>query len=1097
MYGAAMCNQGNDAELSGACNAKKQKLMGQSDSVSDGPSPNDHGTEERLPSDVDNTHTNQLMTELSKIPVQGMEPTFHNVGSESFEILEAFVRDMTEDLVKGYKKAEDQLTNLLLNVDAQPTDDSGRRGEAVQYVLQCLQLLDKHAQIYVEERLHNIKFRDNTDKLQEEEAALQELLSQLKAGLSGTSHGGNDDESSKPTTSPGSDIEHSDEEIWWDTVENLGHKEVQDGRIEEDSSDSEQEMEVEQVEEEENSGTLSWMHTFLLYLTVWKTNYNISDNAMVGLLCVIGFILNMLGCLLNIEVIKNLATMFPRTMYMLRKKLSVQRDDFTRYVVCPTCDSVYTVDEATKVVRNGRGKVVKRKSQKCSFVEFPRHSHRNFRRPCGTLLMKTVVGKNGVEYVRPKRTFCYRSIIDSLSDLVKRPGFLKKCEEWRGRNVPEGVFGDIYDGNVWKDFQHYDGKPFLSEPYNLGFMMNVDWFQPYDKVKDSIGVIYLVVMNLPREERFKKENIIVVGIIPGPKEPKMHINSFLKPLVKELEELWEGVFLHDTSAIGLNMYRGALLCLSSDIPATRKTGGFLGHMAKKGCSKCLKSFFRTRENTVDYSGFDVDDWEPRTNDLHKEYAQRAKLAKNNAERERLEGLFGARHSSLHDLPYFDAVRMHVVDPMHNILEGTAKRMMQVWKEKKILSPAAFKVIQARVDGMKIPSDLDSGLPHKIEASFEGFTASQWKLWVCTYSLFALKGVLGETDYNIWKCFVAAARVLCSRIITARQLEDAHQCLKIFCNSFERQYGKKWCTMNLHLHLHLKQCVEDYGPVHSFWCFAFERANGTLGDYHNNNKDAEIIMMRKWLFNWQVFSQLSSAMTQNDVPPELFPSKPSRADHVLTLDQIQITKRLAERNDLLADFSYNDCETILPPVKSCSMTYDDNRELLAMFKTLYSHNIVNRVSLMCKQFDRCSVGGDLLSSENYRTDKASCVYAKWFKSQERTGNPMIDPTADARPGLIVRMLTVSVYLNDNDHEKKVQHTVAEVKWFMEHGDRYHYGRKDMCSLWDVSFEDSSPASFLPLTRVLSRCAYSKSKVQLPPTREETVYTIVPLLSVRCF
>ncbi|KAI8511035.1 hypothetical protein Bbelb_119510 [Branchiostoma belcheri] len=306
MYGAAMCNQGNDAELSGACNAKKvlcmeskiayrqgslsyrlAKLMGQSDSVSDGPSPNDHGTEERLPSDVDNTHTNQLMTELSKIPVQGMEPTFHNVGSESFEILEAFVRDMTEDLVKGYKKAEDQLTNLLLNVDAQPTDDSGRRREAVQYCAPvpstsgqaCSDLCgrkgdkalfrssDSYGMVLFlclsdhmkgtrswDPQLHNIKFRDNTDKLQEEEAALQELLSQLKAGLSGTSHGGNDDESSKPTTSPGSDIEHSDEEIWWDTVENLGHKEVQDGRIEEDSSDSEQEMEVEQVEEEENSG---------------------------------------------------------------------------------------------------------------------------------------------------------------------------------------------------------------------------------------------------------------------------------------------------------------------------------------------------------------------------------------------------------------------------------------------------------------------------------------------------------------------------------------------------------------------------------------------------------------------------------------------------------------------------------------------------------------------------------------------------------------------------------------------------------------------------------------------------------------------------
>ena len=72
-----------------------------------------------------------------------------------------------------------------------------------------------------------------------------------------------------------------------------------------------------------------------------------------------------------------------------------------------------------------------------------------------------------------------------------------------------------------------DGEPFLAVPNNFGLMLNVDWFQPPKHGSNSIGVIDMVVMNLPREERFKTENLIVVGIIPGPKEPKLHINSFL------------------------------------------------------------------------------------------------------------------------------------------------------------------------------------------------------------------------------------------------------------------------------------------------------------------------------------------------------------------------------------------------------------------------------------------------------------------------------------------------------------------------------------------------------------------------------------------
>ena len=49
----------------------------------------------------------------------------------------------------------------------------------------------------------------------------------------------------------------------------------------------------------------------------------------------------------------------------------------------------------------------------------------------------------------------------------------------------------------------------------------------------------MVVMNLPRDARFKPENLLVVGIIPGPKEPKHQINSFLQPLVDI--DLWDGV----------------------------------------------------------------------------------------------------------------------------------------------------------------------------------------------------------------------------------------------------------------------------------------------------------------------------------------------------------------------------------------------------------------------------------------------------------------------------------------------------------------------------------------------------------------------------
>lgn len=39
----------------------------------------------------------------------------------------------------------------------------------------------------------------------------------------------------------------------------------------------------------------------------------------------------------------------------------------------------------------------------------------------------------------------------------------------------------------------------------------------------------------------KRENVILIGIIPGPNEPKHDINTFLDPLVEELLLFWKGL----------------------------------------------------------------------------------------------------------------------------------------------------------------------------------------------------------------------------------------------------------------------------------------------------------------------------------------------------------------------------------------------------------------------------------------------------------------------------------------------------------------------------------------------------------------------------
>ena len=136
--------------------------------------------------------------------------------------------------------------------------------------------------------------------------------------------------------------------------------------------------------------------------------------------------------------------------------------------------------------------------------------------PCDTELLKKVKTSAGTTNLYPRQLYCYQSLVQSIKDLVKRPGFIEKCELWRSRKIMENTMDNIYDGKVWNSFLNPFGKPFLSIPYNYALSLNVDWFQPFKHSTYSAGAVYIAIQNLPRSERYTSENVLLIGVIPGP-----------------------------------------------------------------------------------------------------------------------------------------------------------------------------------------------------------------------------------------------------------------------------------------------------------------------------------------------------------------------------------------------------------------------------------------------------------------------------------------------------------------------------------------------------------------------------------------------------
>ena len=105
-------------------------------------------------------------------------------------------------------------------------------------------------------------------------------------------------------------------------------------------------------------------------------------------------------------------------------------------------------------------------------------------------------------------------------------------------------------------------------------------------------------------------------------------------------------------------------------------------------------------------------------------------------------------------------------------------------------------------------------------------------------------MLPSDHLNCWWLFVQACILICQPLISNADIDRADQLLLEFCKRFETIYGPESCTINLHLHCHLAECLRDYGPAHAAWSFSFERCNGLLGRMPSNKRSLQIekIMM---------------------------------------------------------------------------------------------------------------------------------------------------------------------------------------------------------------------------------------------------------------
>ena len=173
--------------------------------------------------------------------------------------------------------------------------------------------------------------------------------------------------------------------------------------------------------------------------------------------------------------------------------------------------------------------------------------------------------------------------------------------------------------------------------------------------------------------RFKRENLLTFGLLPGPNEVSLHkINHYLMPIVDKLEFLWNGITLNHTYECQEGKYiRVTLILISYDVSVARKICEYVSALVS--CHRCeKKANYENRQ--YNFAGIDdLEEWFYIWSSI--EYHQHTlnwRYYKSDASQKCMIKQTGVRWSELLHLQYFDPIRFIIIDLMHCLFLGITR-----------------------------------------------------------------------------------------------------------------------------------------------------------------------------------------------------------------------------------------------------------------------------------------------------------------------------------------------------------------------------------------------------------------------------------------
>ncbi|KAJ2929408.1 hypothetical protein H1R20_g7676, partial [Candolleomyces eurysporus] len=564
------------------------------------------------------------------------------------------------------------------------------------------------------------------------------------------------------------------------------------------------------------------IHLLYLLVTWLHVQFHLPFRACTALINVVLLILKSYGVMFSTAPV----TTLPRIMSKLNVEPTIHL-----LPICPTCLEVYP----------------NRKSTPSSCIL------------CSTTIFKPA--SSSQETRSPVLQFPYMSIESQLAMILAVPGVEEEMDRWQSIPRYKGHYTDIFDGAVARQLQAHDGTLFFSNEdrngpngeLRIGLTLGVDWFlylRSQIAPSHTSCPMSFNIANLSPHLRFVL--LITVTQYQQKAEPQSFLKNGFNPRHDYEHRMHGKTYANLTSAKAREDF-------------TKSNAARWSEFAR------LPYFDMVRSIIID----------PMHNLLlglvkthfYHIWVQ-GKILCPTKELRMLHGILADMPSYLGRLPSLVGIpaggsltadqwmlmatviapiaipkiwHTYMPDPAAACAQRAATIQAQIDKKAKAAEARKQKSQKSKTSGAPAASDAaqmplnpspTSATPSATSTS-KSSTGKKKRAWVA-------KEVDPEEEEELAACLhpddpanfmklCQALRLLLSREISDKQIDEAEQLLSAYCSELVTLYGADVIRPNHHYAIHTPECLRDFGPLHGFWTFLFERLNKVLKSYKTNNQ----------------------------------------------------------------------------------------------------------------------------------------------------------------------------------------------------------------------------------------------------------------------